>query len=279
MTKSISIYAIILTALLATGCAKNNDASAVPSKRIFTSLADFSGSKIAGESGSVFPQFIDRVIPGVEHVQYVSLAEIVSALHAEKVDAIALDMPVALYLTTRNSNVAVFPFVVAEDNYGFAVAKGSELGAAGNTVLSYLRESGIISELEKVWFSADEGGKVMPTLEHRHDFDGSAGTIRYGCQNTLIPMAYATPDGDPVGFDLDIVYRIAYELNMKVDVITMPFGELLPALASGKIDMAGGSMSITDERLHSVDFIGPYFEGGTALVVKKSRMGMPPVPR
>jgi ABC-type amino acid transport substrate-binding protein len=268
------IGALVIIMVLAAGCSKSGGSGSPGGKRVFTSLADFSGSRIASETGSVFELYIDRVISNVEHVHYVSLAEIVSALQAERVDAVALDMPVALYLTARNSSLAVFPFVVAEDKYGFAVTKGSELGVMGNDVLKRLRGDGIIAELEKQWFSEDEGIKVLPVLRHRPDFDGSAGTIRFGCQNTLIPMTYATPDGLPVGFDLDIVHRIAYDLNMNLTVVTMPFGELLPALAAGEIDMAGGSMSITAERLEAVDFIGPYFEGGTTLVIKRSRMGI-----
>jgi polar amino acid transport system substrate-binding protein len=266
---------LLIAALLAAGCTKSGGASyGSGGKRVFASLSDFGGAKIASEAGSIFAQFIDRVIPNVEHVHYVSLAEIVSALQAEKVDAVALDMPVALYLTARNNNLALFPFVVAEDAYGFAVNKGSPLGVMGNEVLERLRENGVIAELETLWFSADEGVKTLPRLTHKPDFDGSAGLIRYGSQNTLIPMSYATPEGDPTGFDLDIVHRIAYELNMNVTVTTMPFGQLLPALIAGEICMAGGSMSITEERREQVDFIGPYFEGGTTLVVKRNRLGV-----
>jgi len=275
MAKFICALAVI--AMFTTGCVRNGGGSgggfSGNSLRVFTALADFSGARIASEAGSVLSHFIDRVIPNVEHQHFVSLADIVAALLADKVDAISLDMPVALYLTARNNNLSVFPYIVAEDNYGFAVPKGSLLAVKGNEILSDLRANGTIAELEKIWFSADDSGKFMPLLAHRHDFDGSAGTIRYGCQNTLIPMAYATPEGDPVGFDLDIASRIAYEMNMHIKYVNMPFGALLPALASGEVDMAGGSMSMTEERMKSVDFIGPYFDGGITLVVKSGRLG------
>lgn len=267
---------MILAALLPLNCTKSGS-SGVPAKRVFTSLADFGGARIASESGSVFPQFIDRVIPNVEHVPYVSLSDVVGDLLAGRIDAVSLDMPIALYLAARNSSLAAFPFVVAEDDYGFAVAKGSPLQIAGNEALRSLRESGLIGELEKQWFASDEGVKVLPKLTHRPDFDGSGGNIRYGWQNTLIPMAYATPEGVPIGFDLDIAHRIAYEMNMTLTVTTMPFDRLFPALLAGEIDMAGGSISITLERLETADFIGPYFEGGTALVVRRNRMGVPAV--
>jgi ABC-type amino acid transport substrate-binding protein len=236
-------------------------------------LADFSDKKIASEYGSVFTKFIDRIIPNVEHKHYMTFDAIVAALEDDVVDAIALDMPVALYLAAHDTGFAVFPYVISVDTYGFAVPKGSRLLADGNKILRRLKESGVIDDAEMYWFGADSGeDKAMPTLNHNPKFNGAAGTIRFGCETTLLPMSYEGPEGKAIGFDMDILNRIAYELNMKVEVVKMPFGNLIPAILNGRIDMAGGSMTITDERKEVVDFIGPYFEGGTALVVKKSMM-------
>jgi polar amino acid transport system substrate-binding protein len=272
MSKLLTTIAIVAAlSILSVSCSRNGNNS--NSTRIFTSLADFSGRKIGSESGAVFPQFLDRVIPNVEHRYYLTFDGIVDALRNGAVDAIALDMPVALFLAAHNKEFAVFPYVVSVDSYGFAIPKGSQLCVDANEVLEKFKETGVIDDAEMYWFAADDGKeKEMPSLDHRPDFDGSAGTIRFGCENTLFPMSYASPEGKPLGFDIDIIYRIAYELNMRVEVTAMPFRELLPALLSGRLDMVGGSLTITEERKEHVDFIGPYFEGGTALVVKKSSL-------
>jgi polar amino acid transport system substrate-binding protein len=167
----------------------------------------------------------------------------------------------------------IFPDVVADDRYGFAVTKGSSLADEANDILNILKESGTISELENIWFSSDESKKVLPKLDYKDDFDGSAGTLKYGCDSTTVPMSYLGSDGKPLGFDLAIVSSIAYELNMNIEFVPMNFDALLVSLASGKVDMVGGSMSITEERQKSVDFVGPYFEGGVVLVIKKERLG------
>ncbi|MDR0331395.1 MAG: transporter substrate-binding domain-containing protein [Chitinispirillales bacterium] len=265
------ITALIAVALSFSACSKSGSGGSGGSGR-FVSLADFGGAKIASEVGTVFAGFIDRVIPNVEHKYYVTVAAAMNALLADSVDALSIDMPIALYLTARDTNLAVFPYVVAEDKYGFAVAKGSRLGAMCNGALQKLEGGGAIEELEKIWFSADEERKVLPELNYRKDFDGSAGTIRYGCHRALFPMSYVTPDGRHIGFDIDLVNRIAYELNMTLEMTALPFSELLPSVLSGKVDIAGGSISITEERLEQVDFIGPYFESGAVLIIKKSRM-------
>ncbi|MDR2578606.1 MAG: transporter substrate-binding domain-containing protein [Chitinispirillales bacterium] len=270
------IFALIFVALYVVGCAQTTNGSTGGSAngRMFTSFSDFIGARVASEAGSVFSQFIDPVIPGVRYKYFSALSDALAALTAGKVDAVTLDLPVAMYTVARDPTFAIFPFVLAEDRYGFAVAKGSELGVRGNEILKKLLETGIVCESEQLWFSADEDKKALPKLEHRLDFDGTAGTIRYGHQSTMAPMSYYSPEAGPLGFDLDIVSRIAYEMNMNVEFVSIPsFDALLPALASGKVNMVGGSMSITEERLRLFDFIGPYFEGGTAFLIKKSRMG------
>ena len=55
--------------------------------------------------------------------------------------------------------------------------------------------------------------------------------------------------------DIEVISRVAYELNMKLEIISMNFGSLLEALLSKKVDVVGGSMSITPTRQEKVDFV------------------------
>lgn len=261
MKKLICIFTTM--ALLLIGCSGSR------SKNTFASLSDFEGTKIAALSGSAFPDLVNPVIPNVEFKYFNSNTDSVSALSSGKVDAIILDMPVAKYLIAQNTDFSIFPDVVASASYGFAVTKGSALGEKANDILQKLIADGIISEMEKVWFSEDESIKTLPILDYKEDFDGSAGTLKYGCDNTNVPMSYLGSDGKPIGFDLDIMSRIAYELNMEIEFVPMNFDALLAALASGKTDVVGGSMLMTEERKQTVDFIGSYYEGGAVLVIKK----------
>jgi polar amino acid transport system substrate-binding protein len=273
MPKSLSLLTIIIVTALSVSCSRGNGGGNNADLAIFTSLADFGGKRIGSECGSVFQQFIDRIIPNVDHRHYLTFNDIVAALRADAVDAIAIDMPVALHLAARDSALAVFPFVVSVDTYGFAVPKGSRLCEPGNEILNRFKENGVITDAEMYWFNTEsDTDRVIPPLEHRWDFNGGGGTIRFGCEATLFPMSYTSSRGEIAGFDIDIVNRMAYELNMRVEVVSMPFGDLLPALLAGRLDMAGGSMTITKDREELVDFIGPYFEGGTALVVKKEKV-------
>jgi len=237
----------------------------------FDSLADFKGSKIGSLEGTIFVDFVDRVIPNVEHFTFKSMKGVEGIIKNDRVDAICVDMPVGKYFVAQNPGFVVFPTMLAEDRYGFAVSKGSKLYEQAQDIIVRLRKEGTIKELEDTWFTY--AGKKKLLLDYKKDFDGSAGTIKYACENSQPPMSYLGTNGKPVGLDLDVMNAIAYEMNMKIEFIPMEFASLLPSIDSGKADMAGGSMSITAERLDKYDFVGPYMYGGVVLVIKRDRLG------
>jgi ABC-type amino acid transport substrate-binding protein len=52
-------------------------------------------------------------------------------------------------------------------------------------------------------------------------------------------------------------------------ILNMDFGALIPALKSGKVDMIGACITITEERAKSVLFSEPCYTGGIAALVRK----------
>jgi polar amino acid transport system substrate-binding protein len=56
---------------------------------------------------------------------------------------------------------------------------------------------------------------------------------------------------------------------MKLEVVNMEFGAMIPALLSGKVDMIAACITITEERAKKVLFSEPYYVGGIAALVKE----------
>jgi polar amino acid transport system substrate-binding protein len=54
----------------------------------------------------------------------------------------------------------------------------------------------------------------------------------------------------------------------RVNFLTLPFSDLLPALEAGKVDMVISGMTITPKRNLKVAFVGPYFISGKSFVTK-----------
>lgn len=69
------------------------------------------------------------------------------------------------------------------------------------------------------------------------------------------------------GFDIDIANAIAKKLGVKLEIKDMDFKGLIPALQSGRIDMAIAGMTPTADREKNVDFSELYYNSQQVLVV------------
>ena len=62
---------------------------------------------------------------------------------------------------------------------------------------------------------------------------------------------------------------ICKELGYKLEIIEMSFDGIIPALKSGKVDISGCSIIVTEERKKSVIFSEPNYTGGIVIVTRK----------
>jgi polar amino acid transport system substrate-binding protein len=72
------------------------------------------------------------------------------------------------------------------------------------------------------------------------------------------------------GVFVDLTNAIAKDTGLPVQYQVMIFGDLIPALASGKIDMIATNMAITPARAEQVDFSNPVYNAPTEVVVVRA---------
>ncbi len=111
-------------------------------------------------------------------------------------------------------------------------------------------------------------GQVMAgdTLQRLNDFQ----VLKVGMSGNQPPMTMTNREGGLMGLDVDLAQALALAMNVKLDIKTMPFGELMTALEEDKIDMVLSNMSITPERTERVSFVGPYMMSGMSILTKRS---------
>ena len=81
---------------------------------------------------------------------------------------------------------------------------------------------------------------------------------------------YESVDGDKiVGIDPTVAGLIADKLGMKLVINDMEFDAIIPALTSGKADIAMAGMTVTEERLQSINFSDSYATGIQVMIVKE----------
>ncbi|MBR6627547.1 MAG: basic amino acid ABC transporter substrate-binding protein [Lachnospiraceae bacterium] len=80
------------------------------------------------------------------------------------------------------------------------------------------------------------------------------------------PFEYLGDDGNPDGFDIALIKAVGEKLGMEVKIENMEFNSLVAAIGT-KIDASIAGMTITEERLQSVDFSDPYYDAYQYVIV------------
>jgi glutamate/aspartate transport system substrate-binding protein len=103
------------------------------------------------------------------------------------------------------------------------------------------------------------------------------GTITIGYRDSSIPFSYLDDNQKPIGFAIDICYRIvdAVKGELKLDKLAVEFNPVtsstrIPLLANGTIDLECGSTTNNADRLKQVAFTNTHFLTATRFVSKKS---------
>ncbi|MCI6244441.1 MAG: transporter substrate-binding domain-containing protein [Eubacterium sp.] len=77
-------------------------------------------------------------------------------------------------------------------------------------------------------------------------------------------------DGSYVGIDIEIAQAIADKLGKELVVENMDFDAIINSVSTGKADMGMAGLTVTDERLQSVDFSTSYATGVQAIIVAEN---------
>lgn len=93
--------------------------------------------------------------------------------------------------------------------------------------------------------------------------------LKVGMELKWPPFEMVDGNGNATGISVDLAKELGKELGMEVKIVDTAFGSLIPALETGKIDVAIASMSITEERAKKIDFSKPYFYFKLVTLVNK----------
>ena len=261
----ILFAAALIPAMVSCSKSKTEGSKSV---RIST-LQDLHGKKAASLTGSAFQEYAERVAPNakITPLYFNDTALCVQAVLSGKADAVFLDEPMAQLWIARYPDKLYAAEVYVKDAYSFATRKNSPLNAKISRVIEQLGKAGELENFKQKWCRSIDPDRKLEKWTHKKDFDGSAGVLTYATDFTQEPMSFSL-NGEYVGMDIEVISRVAYELNMKLEIISMSFGSLLEALLSKKVEVVGGSMSITPARQEKVDFVTSYYQGGQTIVAR-----------
>ena len=96
--------------------------------------------------------------------------------------------------------------------------------------------------------------------------ESAGGTLVMGTNAEFPPYEYYEGQ-EVVGIDAEMAAAVAEKLGMELKIEDMAFDSLIPALSSGKVDIVAAGMTVTEDRLASVNFSDTYATGIQAIIV------------
>jgi ABC-type amino acid transport substrate-binding protein len=73
-----------------------------------------------------------------------------------------------------------------------------------------------------------------------------------------------------IGYDVDLANYLANTMQVRLEIVQLPFGELKEAVIKGKADLVISGMAITSERTQELTFIGPYNISGKSMLTTRT---------
>ncbi|MGN1051296.1 MAG: transporter substrate-binding domain-containing protein [Acutalibacteraceae bacterium] len=141
-----------------------------------------------------------------------------------------------------------------------------ELTKAFNKALKELKEDGTIASIVANYIGDDTKGKSP--YESPADVKYPKGELHMATNAAFEPYEFMEGD-EVVGIDPMIATAICDKLGYKLVIDDMDFDAIITAVQTGKSDFGMAGMTVTDERLESIDFTDSYTTATQVIIVKE----------
>lgn len=111
--------------------------------------------------------------------------------------------------------------------------------------------------------SADATSEALDTSQFNLVTPGS---LTVGMTLQFKPQMYLDDAGNPAGYDVALVKKLAEDMGLTLDIKNMDFNGLIPGLQAKQFDMVSVGLSNTPERAKSIDFTREYVPYAQILV-------------
>ncbi len=162
----------------------------------------------------------------------------------------------------------------AEEQYGIAFRKGSDLTAKVNEIIRELKADGTLTNIAKTYkldeiLLGDAESDAFKQAETDSDYGyvTKKGTLVIGI-TYFAPMNYENENGELVGFETEFAKAVCEKLGVTPVFQEISWAAKETELASKNIDCIWNGMTITEEREENMSISIPYMQNKQVKVVK-----------
>ena len=182
------------------------------------------------------PEYAPYLTAVGEDHSFNSLAEMLMALDAGKIDTMELQQPTAEYFfKLKGNNDKYIPYVIAR-GVKYYLAMGFKEGSKwfepfNEAIKSMTKDKTLLFLKAQYIMDADENPEPV-----KFDKFPDAETVKIAVTGDIPPIDYIAADGTPAGFNTAILAEIARRLKINVELMNINAGARAAVLASEKAD-------------------------------------------
>ena len=187
------------------------------------------------------------------------------ALTQGKIDCVVIDQQPAEAFVAVNDGLKILDQTFEPEEYAICISKdNTELKDQINGALAELKADGTIDSIIANYIGDDTKGQSP--YESPADVSRDNGTLVVATNATFEPYEYME-NGEVVGIDIDIAQAICDKLGMELQVDNIEFDAIITAVQSGRADIGIAGMTVTEDRLQSIDFTDTYATSTQVIIV------------
>jgi len=222
------------------------------------------GMNVAVIIGSIQDIAVTDMAPDANILRMTSQTDLLAALESGKVDAaggesLTLIFNKELLEKVDSVGAGLTPIPIGAcyrlDN--------TELQQDFNRFLTEIRSDGTYQQILDRWSNADDPS-AMDIPQQR----GTGRTLRVATYPAMPPFNFINY-GKLSGLEPELLTEWANRRNWQLEFLIMDFAAQIPAVQTGKADMAMGAISITEERQKQVLFSDGYIDSHIVLLTRK----------
>ena len=271
-----TVAAVVLTLLGLAGYMPTMEGGDAPANRSGISSSEvppvfkaLKGKSVAVIIGSIQDIAVTGMAPDADILRMTTTTDLLAALESGKVDvagseSLSLDFnrEIADKVDSVGAGLESIPVAAIFKRGNTALQQDF------NQFLADIRRDGTYQKIYDRWQQSDDPS-ALTIPEQR----GTGRTLRVATYPVMPPFNFIN-SGKPSGLEPALLTEWANRRNWKLEFLVMDFAAQIPAVQTGKADMAMGAISVTEERQKQVLFSDGYVESHIVLITRKGEAGI-----
>ena len=244
--------------------AEVSEQSSVPP--VFQAL---NGKNVAVIIGSIQDIAVTDMAPSANILRLTTQTDLMAALESGKVDAAGSESLTLMFAKELLEKVDSVGSGLTPIPIGACFRPdNTKLQQDFNSFLSHIHADGTYQKILDRWSNAEDPSALAIPQQR-----GTGRVLRVATYPAMPPFNFIN-SGKPSGLEPELLTEWANRRGWQLEYLIMDFASQIPAVQTGKADMAMGAISITEERKKQVLFSDGYIDSHIVLITRKGEAGI-----